>query len=142
MDPTDPAVAALRRLLGDSAARRREVAAKLGVNEQSLYQIAAGIPLKSGKPRGIGRNLRAALDAHYPGWAAESSQAASPAAEPTLEEALAVVLSAVATLSPLRWQMARTVLDGVAQHPEMVGDAAAELLHLLNSPSSKRRAAA
>lgn len=55
-------------LVGTSAKRRQEVADALGVNEQSLYQIVTGHPLASGKPRGVGRQLREKLDSVYPEW--------------------------------------------------------------------------
>jgi len=67
----DPLTEALIRFLGPDAKRRIEVADTIGVNEQTLYQIARGIKLKSGQPRGVGRKLRAALDAHYPNWQTE-----------------------------------------------------------------------
>jgi hypothetical protein len=46
------------------------VAQKIGANKTYLWQIVNGTPMKSGKPRGIGRDLREKLDAAYPGWAA------------------------------------------------------------------------
>lgn len=73
----DPFVAALKHLIGDTARRRMEVAAKIGANEQTLYQIANGIPLKSGKARSVGRELRAKLDEHYPSWLTASGHGAA-----------------------------------------------------------------
>lgn len=64
----DPAVLALQNLIATTKGGRVAVADRLGVNEQTLYQIAAGIKLRSGKPRGVGRQLRELLDQHYPGW--------------------------------------------------------------------------
>jgi hypothetical protein len=64
----DPDVMALRHLVGGSVARRREIAAVIGCNEQTLYQIVRGIPLQSGRLRGVGRALREQLDRHFPGW--------------------------------------------------------------------------
>ena len=80
----DPFVTALKHLVGDSPARRREVAKKIGASEQGLYQIVNGIPLKSGKLRSVGRDLRAKLDQHYPTWLAASG--ALPSLATTLRE--------------------------------------------------------
>ncbi|ODU07967.1 MAG: hypothetical protein ABS84_14755 [Rubrivivax sp. SCN 71-131] len=88
----DPAVEALRRLIGTSAARRQEIADTIGASEQALYQILRGIPLKSGAPRSVGRSLRERLDRHFPGWLDASSTAPPSPAAPTLGEALPVVL--------------------------------------------------
>lgn len=70
----DPAVAALVELL------RREggeavVGAVINANPKSLYQIASGRRLKSGKPKGVGRQLREKLERHYPGWLSLASTA-------------------------------------------------------------------
>lgn len=46
----------------------KTVAAAIECNYQTLYQVIAGIPLKSGKPRSLGRDLQDRLDARYPGW--------------------------------------------------------------------------
>lgn len=142
MDQEDPALDALRRLIGGSVAKRMEVANRCGVNEQYLYQLLRGLPLASGRPRRVGRDLREKLDQYYPGWMGESAPAAQ-ALPPTLEAALPVVLAALSNLSPMRWQMARTLLETVAAHPEMVDDAVAELQALLSStePSRKRAGA-
>lgn len=131
----DPAIEALRRLIGGSASRRAEVASRCGVNEQYLYQLARGLPLSSGRPRRIGRDLREALDRHYPGWMGEAPPVQAEQ-RPALETALPVVLEALGRLSPMRLQMARTVLDTLASHPEMAEDAAAELLRLIDGAGS------
>jgi len=106
----DPFVAALKHLLGDSPARRREVAKKLGASEQGLYQIVNGIPLKSGKLRSVGRDLRAKPDHHFPDWLAKSgafpavtvldlrSPVSTPA--PTATEQLAKKIAAKLALVP------------------------------------------
>ncbi|HEY0955791.1 MAG TPA: hypothetical protein VGE36_13585 [Roseateles sp.] len=66
----DPLVLALIRLIGgvDNPGRRKEVATEARCNEQTLYQIAKGVPLKSGKERGVGREIRDKLDKRFPGW--------------------------------------------------------------------------
>lgn len=64
----DPYVEALKRLIGSTDGGRFAVAEAIHANEQTLYQITSGIPLKSGKPRTVGRDLRERLDRAYPGW--------------------------------------------------------------------------
>lgn len=68
--PPDPDVLALIALCGgkDNKAVRAQVADAIHASEQTLYQIVNGIPLKSGKPRGVGRDLRGRLDREFPGW--------------------------------------------------------------------------
>lgn len=87
-DRKDPLVEALRALV-DREGGRRAVASRLGVHEQTLYQILSGIRLPSGRPRGIGTNLRKKIDAVYPGWMQAKSN------QPALDDALEVVLNAM-----------------------------------------------
>lgn len=56
------------RLLCEREGGFRPVAAMAKVNDQTLYQILKRVPLKSGKPRGVGRDVRNKLDAAFPGW--------------------------------------------------------------------------
>lgn len=67
MDAIDPLVTALSRLCTREGGWK-PVAQKMGTNDQSLYQIITGKKLPSGKPKGVGPNLRSLLDEHYPGW--------------------------------------------------------------------------
>lgn len=67
MDASDPLVTALDRLCTKEGGWKA-VASKLGVNDQSLYQITTGKKLPSGNPKGVGPKLRNLLDEHYPGW--------------------------------------------------------------------------
>lgn len=139
----DPAVAALKRLLGDSTERRQQVADVIGFNEQTLYQVANGIKLKSGKVRGVGRKMREALDAHYPGWRDPSAPGpATPVPQLKLATALPLVIDAIAALPAARWVSVRAQLDQLAQRPEMRDDVMAELQALLGDASSKQPAAA
>lgn len=64
----DPLVDALRRLIASTEGGRHAVASAIHANEQSLYQIVSGIPLSSGKPRGVGRDLRDRLTRAFPNW--------------------------------------------------------------------------
>lgn len=87
---SDPLVKALTRLCGgtdrSAKARRQEVADRLGVNEQTLYQIIKGIKLESGRARTVGRHLREKLDAEFPGWFTEDiTDTAPPAPDPREE---------------------------------------------------------
>jgi hypothetical protein len=139
----DPDIHALRQFIGTSVERRIMVADTIGANEQTLYQILRGIPLKSGKPRGIGRQLREALDAHFPGWRGTPSQASEPgvaystAPAPTpaarLEADLQRVLAELAALSPGRWAMVRARLDSVVGAPDQVAAAAQDIAALLGA---------
>ena len=100
----DPLVQALTRLIGDSTERRYEVADKIGVNEQTLYQITRSVKLKSGKPRSVGSKLRHLLDEHYPNWLADvdALPTAAGARAPALREALQVFLAALAGVPEVR----------------------------------------
>jgi hypothetical protein len=109
----DPFVTALKNLVGDSPARRREVAKKIGASEQGLYQIVNGIPLKSGKPRSIGRDLRAKLDQHYPNWLAASG--ALPSVALQLRETRPTQYAARASSSE---QMSKKLAAQLALVPE------------------------
>lgn len=82
----DPLTQALIRLCETRG--RRAVAQAIGANEQTLYQIIAGVPLPSGAPRGVGRNLRQRLDSAFPGWATST-----PSGAPTVGEGVAQYLS-------------------------------------------------
>lgn len=67
MNEKDPYLEALKRLC-DREGGYKSVADKAGVNDQTLYQIIAGVRLPSGNPRGVGPQLRKKLTAAYPGW--------------------------------------------------------------------------
>ena len=140
----DHEVTALKRLIGDSVATRVEVADRLDYNEQTLYQIANGIKLKSGKPRAVGRALREALDKHYPGWLANSAggKVVAASASTTVPADLAELLvDAVAAMPRARWTSVQAQLEQLAAHPEMRDDVLLELKALLAmSVSSARKA--
>lgn len=163
---TDSVVEALRHLVQNHGGAIA-VADKIGVNDQTIYQILKGVLLPSGRPKGVGPKLRAKLDEHFPGWLtapiAGQSQtqlgpfsaqdgastrrqmidaiAAGHQSPLTLERALSVVLDALADLPPARAASVRAQLDLVRQHPEMKSDVLAELLNLLTEPSKGRIAA-
>jgi len=64
----DPVVEALKRLTGNTKEGRQRVADLIDSSEQTIYQIVAQVPLKSGRPRSVGRKLRERLDQRFPGW--------------------------------------------------------------------------
>lgn len=64
---TEEVVQALRSLC-EREGGYRVVATAIGANPATLYQITAGIKLPSGKPRGVGRELRDKLTARYGDW--------------------------------------------------------------------------
>jgi SOS-response transcriptional repressor LexA len=64
----DEYVEALRRLVNSTEGGRAAVASAIHGSDQSLYQILEGVPLKSGKPRSVGRNLRERLTRVFPDW--------------------------------------------------------------------------
>jgi hypothetical protein len=133
--PVDADVEALRRLIGDSVERRVSVAERIGVNEQTLYQILRGIPLKSGRPRSVGRKLRDLLDAHYPGWREPGAVVAVAPARDTL----AGLLDVVQCMPPARWASVRAQLDQLVQRPDMRAEIEAELRHLVDPPQAAPR---
>lgn len=65
---SDPAITALQLLVDTTDGGRAAVADAIHANEQTLYQILSGVPLKSGKARTVGRDLRERLDRAFPGW--------------------------------------------------------------------------
>jgi hypothetical protein len=133
--PVDADVEALRRLVGDSVEQRVSVAERIGVNEQTLYQILRGIPLKSGRPRSVGRKLRDLLDAIYPGWREPGAAVAVAPARDTL----AGLLDVVQGMPPARWASVRAQLDQLVQRPDMRAEIEAELRHLVDPPQAAPR---
>ena len=68
MDATaDPLVEALR-LLCHREGGHNQVADKARVSAENLLQILKGVKLPSGKPRGVGPNLREKLTLTFPTW--------------------------------------------------------------------------
>ena len=67
--PDDPAVIALMRLC-ELHGGYKGVAAEIEANDQTIYQIVAGIRLPSGNYRGVGPLLRKKLTARFPDWLA------------------------------------------------------------------------
>lgn len=54
--------------LCDRVGGYKAVAEQISTSSVYLWQILHKVPLKSGKPRGIGRELRSKLDTHFPDW--------------------------------------------------------------------------
>jgi len=150
----DPIVESLRRLVAQHGGAVA-VADKIGVNDQTIYQILKGIKLPSGRPKGVGPALRAKLDEHYPGWLDTAITGTSHvtlgaiqqvaegsvhyAVSPSLAQALPVVLDAIAALTPTGWSMVRGGLDGLPGHPEMRDDVLGPLLAALEAEPMRRK---
>jgi phage repressor protein C with HTH and peptisase S24 domain len=66
-DDRDPSVQALIRLC-DIVGGYKALAETIDANPQSIYQIVRGIKLPSGRPKGVGSNLREKLNQRHPGW--------------------------------------------------------------------------
>ena len=67
MDAKDSMVKALEALC-EREGGYKTVASVAHISPDNLWQILNGTKLPSGKPRGIGPELRRKLDRHYPGW--------------------------------------------------------------------------
>ena len=95
----DPAVRALIALLAREGGNI-VVGNTIRANPKTLYQIAAGVKLPSGRPRGVGRDLREKLQRHYPGWMQSA---------PATEEPPPKYPGAVQTITPSSTGMAQKV---------------------------------
>ena len=73
--PDDPAVAALIALCKREGGYKT-VADRIGVNDQSVYQITSGVKMPSGNRKGVGPKLRKSLTEHYPDWLSRSDYSA------------------------------------------------------------------
>jgi hypothetical protein len=92
IDPiTDRAIQALRELVKREHGVN-QVALVAGVSAANLRQIINGIALPTGKPRGIGRELREKLSRAYPGWDQQQANAplVTPPQRPQEPKAIAV----------------------------------------------------
>lgn len=67
MSTVDPVIAALVALC-QSEGGHKIVAEEARVSSDNLWQIINGTLLPSGKPRGVGPDVRRRLTARYPGW--------------------------------------------------------------------------
>lgn len=67
MDTTDPFVRALQRLC-EKVGGHDAVAARIGANGQSIYQIVSERRLPSGNAKGVGPALRTKLTQAFPDW--------------------------------------------------------------------------
>jgi hypothetical protein len=129
----DPLVAALRVLV-EREGGWVAVGDAIGHNDQSIYQILKGIRLPSGKPKGVGPNLRKKLDTHYPGWL---SLAASPVAgcsspgAPGLAAALPVVLAHLPGLDGYTADKVMTAINAAIKGSAPLEVIELDLVHLL-----------
>lgn len=72
----DPTILALQRLC-EREGGYKIVAAVIGANDQSIYQVISGVKTKAGNPKGVGQSIRKKLERHYPGWMLLSATVAS-----------------------------------------------------------------
>ncbi|MFN4121291.1 helix-turn-helix transcriptional regulator [Acidovorax sp.] len=94
MNTTDPFVLALQRLC-DRVGGHDALAARIGANGQSIYQIVSQRKLPSGNPKGVGPNLRAKITQAFPDWldqALESDASVIPSAHSLQNEISDVVI--------------------------------------------------
>lgn len=94
MDTTDPFVRALQRLC-EKVGGHDAVAARIGANGQSIYQIVSERKLPSGNPKGVGPALRIKLTQAFPDWlntALENEQTVIPSAHSLPNESSDVVI--------------------------------------------------
>lgn len=109
MTPKEQLIDALRALCAMHGGHVA-IADKIGVNEQTLYQILAGVKLPSGEPRGVGPAVQRKLQAHYPNWSSlRSTSARGPGAippprppPPDFKDEAAPTLSEWATIMDIR----------------------------------------
>jgi hypothetical protein len=130
---SDPLVAALRRLVAREGGTT-VVADRIGANDQSLYQIVAGVkPKAMKKPKSVGPQLRARLTEAYPDWmtpAEPTAAASSPGqARPTPSPGSRTTPPTLATALPV-------VLDAIAQADNVTRPAVVAALHrAIDDPS-------
>lgn len=94
MDGADPLVESLRALCREEG-DYTVVAERARVSAANLWQILNGVKLPSGKPRGVGPNLREKLSAAYPDWMTRRSSTA--AGEPPADYSVDLVIPQYAT---------------------------------------------
>ena len=81
MTPQARLIEALRALCKREGGHA-QVADRIEANDQTIYQILAGVKLPSGEPRGVGPKLQRKLEAKFPGWSALADNAARPEISP------------------------------------------------------------
>lgn len=92
----NPEVVALQALC-DREGDFRVVAKAIGVNDQSLYQILAGVRMASGRAKGIGPRLKEKLSERYPGW---NDAVSAQIADKVLHAQLMTIAGALAAVDP------------------------------------------
>jgi hypothetical protein len=112
----------------------RTVGTAAGVNGQTLYQIATGVKLASGRPRSAGPELRGKLDKAFPGWDADTAGAPyahSRSAPDSIEQSVKVLGAALSRLDGARKRMVVGALQGLLDKPEDADDVAASIVALI-----------
>jgi hypothetical protein len=76
----DPTVEALKRLVAEVGGYKA-LAQEIGANDQSIYQICTERLLKSGAPKGVGRQLREKITRKYPNWLSQGGDSANSSSQ-------------------------------------------------------------
>lgn len=141
---SDPTVEALRRLVDTIDGGRAALASTIHSSEQTIYQILRGVPLKSGKPRVVGRDLRERLDRHYPNWLDTPTQDGPrtalplvPPMPPTLAQVVDRLAELLAPLGDEARERAVLRLQTLARAPDSA-DARAKLQAELVAPLQRQ----
>lgn len=131
MDSRDAFVEGLRRLVGNTTGGLTEVAERAGVSEDNLKQILAGTRLKSGRPRGMGPNLRNRLDEAFPGWWQRVVPTPQQTAPKPLKDTLIDLATYLARSDDLTRKAVTPLLDRLVTNPEEAGRIAPRVEALL-----------
>lgn len=145
----DHLVQALQRLIENTPGGRKAVADAIRANEQSLYQIVAGVPLSSGRARSVGRRLREKLDNAFPGWASRTFEPGAARIEVTghaptvsvrpavsIDDAARTIAEALMKLDGQQRRSAEGALQILVSTPDQ-WPAVAALLRSLAEPAPK-----
>jgi len=151
MTPKEQLVEALRVLCRQEGGYV-PVADKIGVNDQTLHQIARGVKLPSGEPKGVGPTLQKKLEAHYPGWSqlrephrggSRVRQESPPYVATSLDAAVQAIARHLERLTPTRRAELLQVFTLLIEHPDEPDYVArfTKLLAAAEGERGKRRAA-
>ena len=101
------------------------IADRIGVNDQTLWQVINGTKLPSGQPRGVGPAIQRKLEQHYPGWSSapalrysvqESAAAYLPARDPY--DTTVAMADALGRLPPLKRPELVQVFALLVEYPD------------------------
>lgn len=111
MTKLDPLAAALARLCAKEGGHVA-VADRIGMNDQSVYQVINGIrDSKTKNPKSVGSRMRKALDQNYPDWLTEDETKRGLSDWPFSADLLSAATKAAASELRKAENAARIVLD-------------------------------